>query len=49
MHRAWIRFITSGSPGWQPYERTTRSTMLIGEQWTSADDPYAAERAAWTE
>jgi para-nitrobenzyl esterase len=48
MHRAWSEFISSGSPGWQPYDTTSRHTMTIGEHWESAADPYAEVRAAWT-
>jgi para-nitrobenzyl esterase len=48
MHRAWIEFIATGSPGWSPYDPSTRATMFIGEQWSVQNDPYAAERALWT-
>jgi para-nitrobenzyl esterase len=46
-HRAWIDFITSGSPGWPRYELDRRTTMSIGDQWEPVSDPFARERAAW--
>ncbi len=48
MHRAWIEFVTSGSPGWPDYDLDTRTTMRIDEHWTLTRDPYRSERAAWT-
>ena len=47
MHRAWIEFVKSGSPGWPEYDLDTRTTMRIDEHWTLTNDPYRAERAAW--
>ena len=48
MHRAWVDFITIGSPGWPEYTRDERLTMRIGEHWSAVADPFRAERAAWT-
>ena len=48
MHQAWCEFITTGSPGWKPYDQTHRATMTLDEHSTLATDPYAAERDAWT-
>jgi para-nitrobenzyl esterase len=48
MHQAWSEFISSGSPGWQPYDTENRNTLIIGEHWGLAADPYADVRAAWT-
>ena len=47
MHRAWIEFVTSGSPGWQPYTTTDRATMIFDEHPAVTRDPYAAQRPAW--
>lgn len=49
MHRAWISFARTGSPGWQPYDRTTRTTMTFTATPAPAavTDPRARERALW--
>lgn len=47
MHRTWVRFVKTASPGWPSYDSSTRSTMRIDEQWTLVTDPYRAERSAW--
>jgi para-nitrobenzyl esterase len=48
MHRCWVDFVTTGSPGWPAYLPDLRTTALIGDQWSVVDDPFAAERTAWT-
>jgi para-nitrobenzyl esterase len=47
MHRAWVRFITTGSPGWPRYEPDTRSTMLFDDVSRVAGDPDSVLRLAW--
>ncbi|EPH44976.1 carboxylesterase family protein [Streptomyces aurantiacus] len=47
MRAAWVRFAATGDPGWEPYDDRRRATMRIDVAWTPADDPDAAERAAW--
>lgn len=47
MHRAWVGFVTDGSPGWPEYRVPTRTTMRIVDRWTPIDDPHRAVRAAW--
>ncbi|MGW7689847.1 carboxylesterase/lipase family protein [Streptomyces asiaticus] len=47
MHDTWIRFATSGNPGWDPYDTERRATMHIDTEWTQVDDPRSQERRAW--
>ncbi|MGW2514144.1 carboxylesterase/lipase family protein [Streptomyces scopuliridis] len=49
MHGAWISFAKTGSPGWKPYNRTTRTTMAFTATPTPAPvtDPRAEERLLW--
>ncbi|MEV7865976.1 carboxylesterase family protein [Streptomyces sp. NPDC088124] len=30
MHRTWVAFARAGDPGWAPYDRDTRTTMVFG-------------------
>jgi para-nitrobenzyl esterase len=46
-HGAWVRFVTTGDPGWAPYTPETRTTGVITEQVTAVDDPDGHERAVW--
>ncbi|MFF2554363.1 carboxylesterase/lipase family protein [Nocardia sp. NPDC058058] len=46
-HRIWIDFITRGDPGWAAYDTTARTTGLISETITTADDPAGHERILW--
>jgi para-nitrobenzyl esterase len=46
-HRVWVDFITSGDPGWAPYDATRRTTGVFTESVTPADDPAGDERALW--
>jgi len=53
MQDAWIAFARGGDPNhdglpnWPRYERTRRSTMLLGRECGVVDAPYEAERAFW--
>lgn len=48
MHATWIRFATTGDPGWDPYDTERRATMRIGTEWARLDDPRGRERQAWS-
>lgn len=47
MHAAWTRFITTGDPGWTPYDLESRTTMVFDAVSRSVNDPGSATRAAW--
>jgi para-nitrobenzyl esterase len=47
MHAAWVRFATSGDPGWPPYEAVHRTQRRFGLPSTLVDDPYHDRRAIW--
>jgi para-nitrobenzyl esterase len=48
MHRAWVAFATSGSPGWSPYDSRARTVMRFdGAGGTVVMDPAADERRLW--
>lgn len=46
-HGAWVRFVADGDPGWPRYSTAGRSTALIDDRITVADDPDGAEREVW--
>jgi para-nitrobenzyl esterase len=46
-HRIWVDFITRGDPGWAPYDPATRTTGLLTDDVSVADDPAGDERAVW--
>nr|WP_296774631.1 carboxylesterase family protein [Rhodococcus sp. (in: high G+C Gram-positive bacteria)] len=47
MHRAWVDFVASGSPGWSEYGNA-RTVKLFGEQSEIVDDPRPETRELWT-
>jgi para-nitrobenzyl esterase len=48
MHRAWVAFATSGTPGWPPYDSHARTVMRFdGAGGTVVMDPAANERQLW--
>jgi len=48
MHRAWVAFATSGTPGWSPYHVRERTVMRFdGAGGTVVVDPAADERQLW--
>jgi para-nitrobenzyl esterase len=47
MHRAWVRFISDGDPGWPIYTVDRRATMMFGEQSQVVDDPRPRTRLVW--
>jgi len=46
-HRVWVDFISRGDPGWARYDSTRRTTGLLSDTVTAADDPAGDERALW--
>ncbi|WP_017539044.1 carboxylesterase family protein [Nocardiopsis halophila] len=48
MHETWIRFATTGDPGWDRYDTECRATMRIDAEWSQVDDPRSKERQAWS-
>jgi para-nitrobenzyl esterase len=47
MHAAWVRFVTTGDPGWSPYTAARRSVMRFDVDSGVVDDPRAEERRLW--
>jgi para-nitrobenzyl esterase len=47
MHSAWVRFASTGDPGWPAYDAAERKTMIFDEHSEVLLDPAAAERVAW--
>jgi carboxylesterase type B len=47
MHAAWIRFATTGDPGWPAYDLGRRATMRFDTTSEVVDDPRPWERALW--
>jgi para-nitrobenzyl esterase len=47
VHRTWVSFISSGSPGWAAYDVSRRTTGLLTEDLSVVEDPAGDERAAW--
>lgn len=47
MHAAWVRFATTGDPGWAAYEPKTRQTMVFDTHSEVITDAAAPERLAW--
>ena len=49
MHRAWVRFVVSGDPGWPGYEADRRATMIFDTDSGVRDDPGRAVRTTWAD
>ena len=47
MHAAWVRFVTTGDPGWPAYDLATRPVQVFGELTAVAPDPRSAQRKVW--
>jgi carboxylesterase type B len=47
MHTGWIRFATSGQPGWASYDRRRRATMRFEQESRVIEDPRSSERKLW--
>ncbi|MDR0625752.1 MAG: carboxylesterase family protein [Bifidobacteriaceae bacterium] len=47
MHSRWVRFATTGDPGWPAYDRERRATMVFDTPSRVVEDPASPERQAW--
>jgi para-nitrobenzyl esterase len=47
MHSAWIRFASTGDPGWQPFDASYPVMTFGGEHDGLVLDPRGDERQAW--
>lgn len=47
MSAAWVRFITTGDPGWPRYTPLDRVTRLFDDVSTTVPDPDRAQRLLW--
>jgi para-nitrobenzyl esterase len=47
MHRAWVRFVTDGDPGWPRYDLDRRAVQDFGAQVRVVDDPRGQQRTLW--
>jgi para-nitrobenzyl esterase len=48
MHAAWIRFATTGDPGWQAFDASFPVMTWNGERAEVILDPRSDERRSWT-
>jgi para-nitrobenzyl esterase len=48
MHRAWVRFVADGDPGWPAHDLADRTTMVFDVESGPVADLFAAERALWS-
>ncbi|TYK53213.1 carboxylesterase/lipase family protein [Actinomadura decatromicini] len=46
-HAVWVSFVTTGDPGWAPYEPSARTVGVITDTVTAVDDPAGSERVLW--
>lgn len=46
-HDTWVRFITTGDPGWARYDTTSRTTGVLAATTEIVDDPAGEERRLW--
>jgi para-nitrobenzyl esterase len=47
VHRAWVRFVSEGDPGWAPYDLDRRPVQDLGERSRVVEDPRGDRRALW--
>ena len=47
MHGALVRFVTDGTPGWEPFGDRRSPVMIFAEPSEVREDPLELERAAW--
>ena len=47
MHGDFVRFATTGDPGWKRYDTTERTTMIYDTPSASVSDAAGVEREAW--
>lgn len=48
VHSAWVRFASTGSPGWDRYRPGRRTTMLVDTPWTPVCDHRDHELCVWS-
>ncbi len=48
MHGAWVRFATTGDPGWRPWDNTHPVRVLGDGEPHTVSGPRDAEFALWT-
>ncbi len=44
MHSAWVRFASTGNPGWTPFDTKRRMTMRFDVESKEVSDPWKTER-----
>jgi para-nitrobenzyl esterase len=49
LHATWIRFATTGDPGWQPFDESFPVMIFGGDEPGVALDPRGDERRSWDE
>ncbi|GAA1835388.1 carboxylesterase family protein [Pseudonocardia ailaonensis] len=47
MHSTWVRFASTGDPGWARYEPSARTTMVFDAVSAAVSDAAGPERTAW--
>lgn len=47
LQQAWVRFATTGDPGWPAYRPGQRLTRVLDAESKTSPDPQAASRAIW--
>jgi para-nitrobenzyl esterase len=48
VHQGWVRFATTGDPGWPAYDSRRRATMCFDVASTVVDDPDGELRTCWS-
>ena len=44
MHGAWVKFASTGNPGWTPFDLDRRMTMRFNTESAEVSDPWKTER-----
>lgn len=47
LRQAWVRFATTGDPGWPAYRPGQRLTRVLDAESKTSTDPQAASRTIW--
>lgn len=47
MRTDWLTFATTGDPGWEPYNATTRATRVYDPEPTIQPYPEALSQRIW--
>ena len=48
MRTDWVRFATTGNPGWAPYDPHTRSTRVYHAEAGTSPTPRERSRRIWS-